>query len=68
MKKLLIKKSVSFKEQIISFSTFNLGFKDGNQTHREVSIEISAINHMFGSSIWDKLTQCIFENFEIALI
>ena len=25
-------------------------------------------NHMFGSVIWDKLPECIFENFETALV
>ena len=25
---------------------------------------ISTGNHMFGRVIWDKLTECIFENFE----
>ena len=27
---------------------------------------VSTSNHMFGRAIWDKLPQCIFENFEIA--
>ena len=26
---------------------------------------ISTSNHMFGRAIWDKLLECIFENFEI---
>ena len=29
---------------------------------------ISTGNHMFGKVIWDKLPECIFENFEIAWI
>ena len=27
---------------------------------------ISTANHMFGKAIWDKLPECIFENFEIS--
>ena len=29
---------------------------------------ISASNHMFGRANWDKLPECIFENFEIARV
>ena len=29
---------------------------------------ISTINHMFRRAIWDKLPECIFENFEIARV
>ena len=29
---------------------------------------ISTSNHMFGRAIWDKLPECIFENFEIARV
>ena len=29
---------------------------------------ISTSNHMFGRAIWDKLSECIFENFEIARV
>ena len=29
---------------------------------------ISTSYHMFMSAIWDKLTKCIFENFEIARV
>ena len=28
----------------------------------------STSNHMFGREIWDKLLECIFENFEIAQV
>ena len=28
--------------------------------------KISTSNHMFGSTIWDKLPECVFEHFEIA--
>ena len=31
-------------------------------------ISISTCNHMFGRAIWDKLPECIFENFEIARV
>ena len=29
---------------------------------------ISTSNHMSGRAIWDKLPECIFENFEIARV
>ena len=29
---------------------------------------ISISNHMFGRAIWDKLLECIFENFEITRV
>ena len=29
---------------------------------------VSTSNHMFGRAIWDKLPECIFENFEIARV
>ena len=29
---------------------------------------IRTSNHMFGRTIWDKLPQCIIENFEIARV
>ena len=29
---------------------------------------ISTSNHMFVKAIWDKLPECIFENFEIARV
>ena len=29
---------------------------------------ISTSNYMFGRAIWDKLHECIFENFEIAQV
>ena len=29
---------------------------------------ISTSNHMFGRAIWDKLSECVFENFEIARV
>ena len=29
------------------------------------NVLISTSNHMFGRAIWDKLPECIFENFEI---
>ena len=31
-------------------------------------INISISNHMFGRAIWDKLSECIFGNFEISLV
>ena len=34
----------------------------------EVNRMISTSNHMFGRTIWDKLRECIFENFEIAQV
>ena len=33
-----------------------------------ISRVISTSNHMFGRAIWDKLPECIFENFEIARV
>ena len=33
---------------------------------RVFSDTICTINHMFGRVIWDKLAECIFENFEVA--
>ena len=29
---------------------------------------VTTSNHMFGRGIWDKLTYCIFENFQIARV
>ena len=29
---------------------------------------MSTSNHMFGKAIWDKLSECIFENFEITRV
>ena len=29
-------------------------------------IYLVLVNHMFGLAIWDKLPECIYENFEIA--
>ena len=34
--------------------------------YRRKNRPISTSNHMFGRTIWDKLSECIFENFEIA--
>ena len=34
----------------------------------KVNTVISTSNHMFGRAIWDKLSECIFENFEIARV
>ena len=31
-------------------------------------MEISFSNHMFGREVWDKLPECIFENFETAWV
>ena len=31
-------------------------------------LEISTSNHMFGRASWEKLPECIFENFEIARV
>ena len=31
-------------------------------------LHICTTNHMFDRAIWDKLPECIFENFEIALV
>ena len=33
-----------------------------------MTLLISTSNHMSGRAIWDKLPECIFENFEIALV
>ena len=30
--------------------------------------QISTSNYMFGRAIWDKLPECIFENFDIARV
>ena len=35
-------------------------------TGTNVSWKSSTSNHMFGRAIWDKLPECIFENFETA--
>ena len=35
--------------------------------HKLTQQEISTSNHMFGRVIWEKLLECIFENFEIEI-
>ena len=32
------------------------------------SWKVITSNHMFGRAIWDKLSECIFENFESARV
>ena len=32
------------------------------------TVRISTSNRMFGRTIWDKLPECIFENFEIGRV
>ena len=44
------------------------GFKRGRICRTSFMTPISTSNHMFGRAIWDKLTECIFENFVLTLI
>ena len=62
IKTLIVTKSLSMKVFIATTSFFGVSVKMSQMS------QMSTSDHMLGRAIWDKLSECIFENFEIARV
>ena len=53
---------------ILIWNAFFIKFNYFWSNYQAIDFIVSTSNHMFGTSIWGKLTECIFENFEITRV